>query len=66
MECVAREQTWEGKYHCTADLLFILFGFSCFTHVELASAHLLDQIQTGKTGGQLYSDSSHSLECFLM
>ena len=27
----------QGKYQCTADL-FILFGFSCFAYVELASA----------------------------
>ena len=26
----------EGKYHCTDDLL-ILFGFSCFAYVELAT-----------------------------
>ena len=25
-------------YHCTADLLFILFRFSCFAHDKLASA----------------------------
>ena len=34
-------QGLEGKYHCTADLLFILFGFSCFGYVELASALLV-------------------------
>ena len=26
-----RTLTW-GKYHCTADLLFIFFGFSCFVY----------------------------------
>ena len=31
----------QGKYHCTADLLFVLFGFSCFAYVELASALLV-------------------------
>ena len=25
----------KGKYHCTADLLFVLFGFSCFAYAEL-------------------------------
>ena len=33
-------RSWEHqlmrKYHCTADILFILFGFSCFANVELA------------------------------
>ena len=24
-----------GKYHCMADLLFVLFGFSCFAYTEL-------------------------------
>ena len=26
---------WKGKYHCTSDLLFYSFGFSCFGCVEL-------------------------------
>ena len=26
-----------GKYHCTIDLLFILFTFSCFTNAELVT-----------------------------
>ena len=30
-----------GKYHCTDDLLFILFGFSCFAFVDFASALLV-------------------------
>ena len=25
---------FKGKYHCTADLLFYLFGFSCYAYVE--------------------------------
>ena len=36
---LSREQNW-GKHHCTSDL-FILFKFSCFAHVELASALLV-------------------------
>ena len=27
----------KGRYHCTADLLCILFEFRCFAYVELAS-----------------------------
>ena len=30
-----------GKYHCAADLLFILFEFRHFAHVDLASALLV-------------------------
>ena len=25
----------KGKYHCTADLLFDWFGFSCFVELKL-------------------------------
>ena len=28
---------YRRKYHCTDDLLFYLFGFSYFAHVELAT-----------------------------
>ena len=28
---------FKGKYHCTADLLFVLFGFSCFAYAEIAT-----------------------------
>ena len=31
---VPREHWLKGKYNCMADLLFILFGFSCFAYVE--------------------------------
>ena len=31
---------FKGKYHCTDDLLFNLFGFGCFAYAELAT-HLL-------------------------
>ena len=33
-----RKHKLKGKYHCMADLLFILFGFGCFSSVELATA----------------------------
>ena len=33
---IQRTLTYRGKDHCTTDLLFILFGFSCFAFVELA------------------------------
>ena len=33
-----RKHKLKGKYHCMADRLFILFGFSCFEYVELATA----------------------------
>ena len=36
-----REHQLKGKYHCMADLLFILFIFSCFSYVEMASALLV-------------------------
>ena len=29
------------KYHCLADLLFILFGFSCFAYVEWTTVLLV-------------------------
>ena len=40
----------KGKYHCTADLLFILFEFSCFAYVELATDLLvcLNQNQSNR------------------
>ena len=31
----------KGKDHCTAGLLFILFGFSCFAYVELETVLLV-------------------------
>ena len=36
-----REHSRKGKYHCTAYLLFILFEFICFAHVELVSVVLV-------------------------
>ncbi len=51
----AREhyEDW-GKYHCTVDFLFDWFGISCMTTDNLQNG----LIQTGQTGGQLYSDTS--------
>ncbi len=43
------------KYHCTVDLLFNWFGFSCMTTDNFLQNRL---IQTSQTGGQLYSDTS--------
>ena len=40
-----------GKYHCTVDLMIILFGFCCFSHDELKQFYLLGQIQASQTGG---------------
>ena len=45
------------------DLLSILFGFNCFAFEELKHFYLFGQIQTSKTGGQLYSDISPYGEC---
>ena len=41
VESFTREHLFKGKYYCTANLLFILFGLSCFANVELASALLV-------------------------
>ena len=46
-----------------ADLLFVLFGFSCFTFDELRQFYLFGQIQTSQTGGKLHSDASSNSEC---
>jgi hypothetical protein len=44
-----------GEFHCTVDLLFDWFGISCMIFVFYLQNRL---IQTGQTGGQLYSDTS--------
>ena len=47
---------YKGKYHGTADLLFCLFGLSCFAYVKLNTDLLVwSNFQTSKTGGQQYS-----------
>ena len=51
-------------YHCTTDL-FILFGFSCFAHVDLAAVLLHWSIQTSQTGGQPYSNT-RMVSCSLL
>ena len=53
-----------GKYHCTDDLLFILFGFSCFAYVEGTTC--LVKIQTSQAGGQPYYNISPYGECSLV
>ena len=53
-----REHKLKGKYTYIDDLLFILFGFSCFTNVV--------QIQTSETVGQPYSNTSPNGECSLL
>ena len=47
----------KGKYHCTPDILFILFGFNCFAFMfnEL-QFYLFGQIKTSQTVGQPCSD----------
>jgi hypothetical protein len=53
-----------GKYHCTIDLLFDLFGMSC-TITDSFSFYLQNRlIQTSQTGGQWYSDTApFSIPC---
>jgi hypothetical protein len=46
------------KYHCTVDLLFDLFGISYMTTDYLHFYLQSRLIQTGQTGGQLFSDTS--------
>ena len=44
----------KGKYHCTIDLLFDLFGLACFANkTKIVSC----QFQTSQTGGQWYVDT---------
>ena len=38
---VEMQNLQDGKFHNMADLLYILFGLSCFAYVELASALLV-------------------------
>ena len=49
----------------TSELLFILFGFSCFAHGELKQFNLFGHIQTSQTGGQPYCETSAYGECSL-
>ncbi len=49
---------YRGKNHCTIDLLFDCFGFSCMT-TENCSFYLQNRlIQTSQTEGEWYSDTS--------
>ncbi len=45
-------------YHCTIDLVFDWFGISCMT-IDIFCFYLQNrEIQTSRTGGQQYSDTS--------
>ncbi len=46
-----------GKYHCTIDLLFDWFGFSCLTTDTFCFYLQNILIQTSQTGGQWYRDT---------
>jgi hypothetical protein len=58
------ENTKGGKYHCSIDLLFDWFGIGCMA-IDIFCSYLQNRfIQTGQTGGQLYSDTSpFSVSC---
>jgi hypothetical protein len=47
-----------GEYHCTIDLLFDWFRFSCMTTDNFCFYLQNRLIQTSKTGGHQYSDTS--------
>ncbi len=49
--------TKKGKYHCTVDLLFDLFGISCMTTDNFCFYLQNRLIQTSQTGGQQYIDT---------
>jgi len=51
-------QYYRGKYHCTIDLLFDCLGIRCMTTEKFCFYLENRLIQTGQTGGQLYSDTS--------
>jgi hypothetical protein len=53
----SRNTKW-GKYHCTIDLLFGWFGISSMTTVNFCFYLQNRLIQTSKTGGQRYIDTS--------
>ena len=50
--------SFKGEAQLYGDLIFYLFGFSCFAYVELKQIYTFDRVQTGQTGGQPYSDAS--------
>ncbi len=53
-----------GKYHCTIDLLFDLFGLACFANKNKKCQLPYSWFQTSQTGGQWYSDTSpFSIPC---
>ncbi len=48
----------KGKYHCTIDLLFDLFGLVCFANKNKNCQLLYSWFKTSQTGGQWYSYTS--------
>ena len=56
-ECLSRKYLM-GKYQCMVDLLFDWFVISCMT-TDIFCFYLQNRlIQTSRTGGQQYSDTS--------
>ncbi len=47
-----------GKYHCTIDLLFDLFGLVCFANKNKNRQLSYSWFQRGQTGSQWYSNTS--------
>ncbi len=55
-----------GKYHCTIDLLFDLFGLVSFANNNKNCQLPYSCFQTSQTGGQWYNDTSpFSIPCLL-
>ena len=48
------------------DLLFYLFGFSCFANIKYKHIFSFGRIQPNQTGGQPYSDTSPWSEYYLL
>ena len=44
----------KGKYHCTADLLFICLDLAALLVLNEQQFYLFGKIQTSQTGGQSY------------
>ncbi len=58
--------TKRGEHHCTVNLLFDQFGITCMTTDNFRFDLQNRLIQTGQTGGQLYSDTSpFSVPCLI-
>ena len=61
----AAKHQLKGKYHCTADLLFIS-NLADSLLLNLHRPYSFVRIQSRQTGGQLYSDTSPYGECSLL